>query len=279
MICINSHDWDVLGSNVVSLFIKTCTKNQEKHVFFWVEDVFPVGHAPFWCEVPGFQKDISTWGLTWNFILPLPQVGDPIGGHWGTRFCRLQSRGMEIYGNGKNCFRFCIFEHISVHKMFFPVYSRKWLFQDWMVCTISEFVQWPKCWFAMRLGNQRAWRRQRSFKYMCILGEVRPINNLIHSFSYFNLVNKYKFSQNLWWIFITRFADVCCFGVNIGVPWFWHVLTIQEASERLYAAARKIESKKKAGRAAVHGWQGYQPLSCAIPASSQIQWLTFCNIS
>jgi hypothetical protein len=83
MICINSHDWDVLGSNVVSLFIKTCTKNKKNMGFFRVEDVFPVGHAPFWCEVPGFQKDNSTWGLTWNFILPLPQVGDPIGGTLG----------------------------------------------------------------------------------------------------------------------------------------------------------------------------------------------------
>ena len=90
-------------------FHKNLHENQEKHVFFWVEDVFPVGHAPFWCEVPGFQKDNSTWWLTWNFILPLPQVGDPIGGHWGTRFCRLQSRGMEIDGNGKNCSKKSLF--------------------------------------------------------------------------------------------------------------------------------------------------------------------------
>lgn len=227
-----------------------------------------------------FRLDMLLFGVKFQVFRRIIQHGDwpgtsfylcpklviQLGGHWGTRFW-LQSRGMEIDGIGKNCFRFCIFEKISVHRCFSRYIPGNGCFK------IKWWAQSPSLFNGPSVDSRWDWEINergdvKGRLNICeFLGEVPPINNLIHSFSYFNLVNKYKFSQNLWWIFITRFADVCCFGVNIGVPWFWHVLTIRPGSVwTIVCSSQKdwVQEKGGAVRAAVHGCgQGYQPLSCA----------------
>ena len=145
-----------------------------------------------------FRLDMLLFGVKFQVFRRIIQHGDwpgtsfylcpklviQLGGHWGTRFW-LQSRGMEIDGNGKNCFRFCIFEKISVHRCFSRYIPGNGCFK------IKWWAQSPSLFNGPSVDSRWDWEINergdvKGRLNICeFLGEVPPINNLISFFFLF----------------------------------------------------------------------------------------------